>query len=490
MVRAGMGACDKGVQAFDLVREPVLHQEIESAIGDRRLRSEAFLAQAVQNFVGTEPAMLSEENFQGGAPNRSKSQFLLGAKSLGRHHGGLDTMTVIMVVKRDSASGLVIDCGCDSCHVITFPVLAIAMLYNHGETSMSRNLLPLSLTATLLAGTAMAEVPRVAVDIAPVHSLVTRVMGELGTPDLIIPPGASPHEYSLRPSEAAALQEADLVIWMGEDLAPWLDDAVGTLAVDASVTGLLEADGTVLLDFRESALFEAHDHGHDDEHEDHDDHGEGEDHDHGDHEDHAEDDHDDHDDHDDLAEGDHGHDDHAHDDHDHAHGDYDPHAWLSPENAATWLNVIAAQLSAADPDNAGAYFANAAEARAELDSVMAEVNGILDPVRGGNFIVFHDAYQYFESAFDFPASGAISLGDATDPSPARVAEIQARVADENIACVLSEPQFNPGLVASVMDGTEARTAVLDPLGSSLEPGETLYEELLRNLANELADCLS
>ena len=124
---------------------------------------------------------------------------------------------------------------------------------------MSRKLFTLSLTATLMGGTAYADTPQVAVDIAPVHSLVARVMDGVGTPDLIIQPGASPHEYSLRPSEAAALQNSDLVFWIGPDLTPWLTDTIETLAKDASVTTLLDLDGTVQLDFRESALFEVHD---------------------------------------------------------------------------------------------------------------------------------------------------------------------------------------------------------------------------------------
>ncbi len=360
---------------------------------------------------------------------------------------------------------------------------------------MSRNLFPLSLSATLLAGAAFADAPRVAVDIAPVHSLVARVMEGVGVPDLIVQPGASPHEYSLRPSEAAALQDAGIVIWLGEDMTPWMAGAVETLAGDAAVTTLLEADGTMLLDFREGALFEAHVHGdaaqdHDDDHDhdhDHEDHGHAEDHAH-DHEAHADGAGHDHD------HESHGHeDDHAHEEHggghDHAHGDHDPHAWLSPENAATWLNLIAAQLSAADPANAGTYFANAAAARADLDALSAEIAGILEPVRDGRFIVFHDAYQYFEDAFDFPASGAISLSDATDPSPARIAEIQARVAEEGIDCVLSEPQFDPGIVATVMDGATVNTAVLDPLGSDLAPGPELYPQMMRNLATSLAACL-
>ncbi len=351
----------------------------------------------------------------------------------------------------------------------------------------------------------MADVPNVAVDIAPVHSLVARVMDGVGTPDLIVQPGASPHEYNLRPSEAAALQEADLVFWLGEDLTPWMGGAVETLADGATVTTLLESDGTVLLDFREGALFEAHDHdhgddehGHDD-HDDHDAHAEDEGHEGHDHEEHAEDHgHEDHGHEDHAEDRDHDHgdehaegEDHAgHDDHDdHAHGDHDPHAWLSPENANTWLNLIAAQLSTADPDNAGAYFANAAAARAEMDALSAEVAATLEPVRGGSFIVFHDAYQYFENAFDFPASGAISIADATDPSPARIAEIQARIKDEGVDCVLAEPQFNPGIVDTVLDGTDAKTGVIDPLGSDLNPGAGLYPQVIRNLATTLAECL-
>ncbi len=373
---------------------------------------------------------------------------------------------------------------------------------------MSRKLLPLSITAALMGGTAMADAPKVAVDIAPVHSLVARVMEGVGTPDLIVQPGASPHEYSLRPSEAAALQEADLVFWIGEDLTPWMEGAIDTLSEGASVTALLESDGTVLLDFRENALFEAHDHeDHDDHgHDDHDDHDHAEDngHDHDEHDDHAKDhDHDDHaedKEHDDhnheeehahADEHDHDHEDHAgRDDHEgHAHGEHDPHAWLSPANAEIWLNTIAAQLSAADPDNAGAYFANAATAREEMAALSAEVAEALEPIKGGSFIVFHDAYQYFEDAFDFPASGAISLSDASDPSPARIAEIQGRIRDEGINCVMAEPQFNPGIVATVLDGTEAKTAIMDPLGSDLEPGADLYPQLIRNLAYTLSECL-
>ena len=349
------------------------------------------------------------------------------------------------------------------------------------EKVMSRKLITISTIMTLMSTSVMADVPNVAADIAPVHSLVSRVMDGVGAPKLVVQSGASPHGYRLRPSEAKALQDADLVFWMGEELTPWLDGALETLASKASITTLLDQEGVILHDFRESVLFEAHDHSdHDDDkdHDDHDDHDDEKDHD--DHDDHDDEkDHDDHDDHDDEK---------GHDDHD-DHGGHDPHAWLSPENAKLWLNIIASKLSVADPQNAAIYFMNAAAGQAEIEEMIAEVNATLKPVQGGKFVVFHDAYQYFENDFDFYASGAISLGDASDPSPARIEKIQKRIRDEGIQCVLAEPQYKKGLVSTVMEGSEAIASVIDPLGADLKTGPKLYTQLIKNMAKTLRDCL-
>jgi len=327
---------------------------------------------------------------------------------------------------------------------------------------MSKIFISLAAGMAMIGGVAMSDTPKVAVDISPVHSLVSRVMLGVGTPDLIVQAGASPHGYTLRPSEAKALQDAQMVFWMGESLSPWMEGALDTLSSDATIITLLERDETILLEFREGAMFEEHDH---------DDHGDEKHGDHGDekHDDHGDEKHDDHGDHED-------------------HGSHDPHAWLSPDNARIWLNLIASQLSIVDPENAGTYFANAAAARSEIEALTIEVNILLEPVRGKKFIVFHDAYQYFEKAFDLSASGAISLGDASKPSPARIAEIQGRILEESIDCVLSEPQFNKGLVATVMAGSKAKTSVIDPLGAGLKPGPDLYSELIRNMTKTLVDC--
>ena len=332
-----------------------------------------------------------------------------------------------------------------------------------------------------LAGTAEAEVPAVVADIPPVHSLVAMVMGDLGTPDLLVQPGASPHGYSLRPSEARALDRARAVFWIGESLTPWLESAVGALAGDARLVELMDVEGTTRLGFRDGATFEAHDHdhaghGHDDGqgHAGHDAHDHEEGHDEDLDEDQAQkDDHDGHD------HADHGQDHHGH----------DPHAWLDPQNATLWLDAIATELSGLDPENAAVYRANAEAGKQSLNALTTEITARLDPVRGGNFVVFHDAYQYFETRFDIPAAGSITLSDASDPSPARIEEIHAKVQDLGIACAFTEPQFNPDLVRTVFQGTEATTGVMDPLGADLSPGAELYPQLIRNLAESLVSCL-
>lgn len=374
-----------------------------------------------------------------------------------------------------------------------------------------KSLLLATAALSIVAAPALAA-PQVAVDILPVHSLVSRVMDGVGEPTLVVPPGASPHGYAMRPSEAAAVQNADVIFWIGEELSPALARSIESLGGEANKVSLLNAPDTVRLEFREGATFEAHDHGEDHDghdHEDasvHDDHGD----DHGHEETAAHDDHGDdhghteaaaHDDHgheheEAAAHGDDGHgheeagahDDHDHG-HDHTHDGVDPHAWLDPQNAKVWVDAIAGALSQADPENASTYFSNAAAAKDELDTLIAEVAETVEPIRGRNFVVFHDAYHYFEARFDVEAAGAISLGDAAQPSAARVAEIKDAISDMNAACVFSEPQFEPRLVQTVIEGTDTSTGVLDPLGADLAPGPDLYPNLIRNLADNLVACL-
>lgn len=328
---------------------------------------------------------------------------------------------------------------------------------------MTKSFLYGTVASFALASAAIAEVPSVAADITPIHSLVAMVMEGVGTPSLIVRPGASPHGYSLRPSEAGALQEADIVFWVSASLTPWLEDSIDALGHNAKAVELLEVDGTTELIFREGATFEGHDH---------EDEG---------HDEHAEEDHEDH--------GDEAHEDHEDEGHDgHDHEGHDPHAWLDPENARIWLDVIAAELSALDPENAETYAANAAARKVELATLITEINTDLEDFHGTNFIVFHDGYQYFENRFDIHAAGAIKLADASDASPARIAEIRDTVVELGITCAFAEPQFNAGLLQSVFAGTTAVIGVLDPLGTDLEIGPDFYTELLRLMTRDLNAC--
>jgi zinc transport system substrate-binding protein len=384
-----------------------------------------------------------------------------------------------------------------------------------------------------LAAPAALAGPTVVADIAPVHGLVARVMQGVGAPTLLVPPGADEHGYALRPSEAAALEAATLVVWVGEGLTPWLAGPIATLAGDARVVEWLDLPGARLLPIREGGTWEAHDHDHaegaDAEAHDHD-HAEAKgaeahDHDHAEAKEAEAHDHD-HDhaeakgakahDHDhDHAEAkgaeahDHDHDhaeakeaeahdhDHDHDHaatkaaeaHDHAHGAADPHLWLDPGNARALLAAVAAALAEADPANAAAYAANAAAGAAEIDRAAAEARAALAAVKGRGYIVFHDAYQYFETAFDMPAAGSIALNDATAPSARRLAEIREKARALGAACVFAEPQHSARLVDTVVEGTTARTGVLDPLGADIAPGPDFWPALVRGLAADLAGCL-
>lgn len=324
-----------------------------------------------------------------------------------------------------------------------------------------------SLTLAALAGlgplAAGAAPPVVATDIAPIQSIAARVMQGVGTPGLVIPPGASPHDYALRPSEARLLQDAAVVVWVGPDLTPWLADPIDTLAPAATHLVLQEAPGVGLLPIRTGA-FEPHAHGdgegaeagHDAEAHEH-------------------------------ADADHDHD-HDHDE-DHAHGSHDGHLWLDPMNATAAARAIAATLAAADPANADAYTANAEAFARETDALVAELDARLAPVRGRPYIVFHDAFQYFEHAFDIPASGSIALQDGAAPGAARVADIRERLRSDGVVCAFAEPQFPPKLLATVTEGSDVRTGVLDGIGASLPEGPGLYPALLAGIADGLVDCL-
>ena len=372
----------------------------------------------------------------------------------------------------------------------------------------------ISTSVTLASVTAVQADVNVVASIKPVHSLVAAVMQGVGTPDLIVQGAGSPHTYALKPSQAKQLQEADLVFWMSHDLEAFLEKPIEGIATKATSVLLTESHGLTKLTFREGGAFDSHGHDEHDDHKDHDDHSEEKHDDHGQddhaeekqddhgHDDHAEDKHDDHghDDHAGDKHDDHGHDDHddhaeeKHDDHDdhddHGHEGFDPHVWLDPLNAKAMVHEIEEALSEADPDNAAAYAANAESVMGKLDSLVAEIDAELQPVKGRGYVVFHDAYQYFETRFGVSAVGSITVSPEILPGAERVSELQEKVRGLDATCVFSEPQFEPKLVATVTENTNAGTGVLDPLGAAIDDGPDLYFTLIRNMARALKECLS
>ena len=323
------------------------------------------------------------------------------------------------------------------------------------------SLLLTSVAAPALTFPAMAEVPRVVTDIPPVHSLVAQVMGDLGQPDLLLEKGANAHSFQLRPSQAAGLQEAGLVVWIGPEMTPWLDRALEGTST-AKELRLLAAEGTFRQDFGAEAGHEGHDHGTEEKAEaGHDDHG-----------------------HDEAGHDEAGHDDHA----GHSHTGLDPHAWLDPANAGHWLGLIAAELSAQDPENAAIYAANAEKAQADLTALDGEIAALLAPVKDKPLVVFHDAYGYFAGHYGLTIAASIAEGDAANPGAKHIAELEALLR-EGPVCLFPEANHDPKLVAQLAEATGLTPAgALDPEGSFIEPGAALYGQMLRTMATTIADC--
>jgi zinc transport system substrate-binding protein len=298
--------------------------------------------------------------------------------------------------------------------------------------------------AGAVAAAEAGAAPRVVASILPLHSLVAAVMEGVGTPDLLIRGGASPHDAGLRPSDARALSAARLVVWIGPTLESFLARPLGTLAGEARVLTLIEAPGMIRLEQRQGGAFEAHE-----MHE--------------------------------AAEA---------RDPDAARGAVNPHLWLDPRNAKAIARRVAAALGELDPDNAARYAANGARLQARLDALDRELAARLAPVAQVPYAVFHDAYPYLEARYGLRAVGAVTVNPAVPPGARRLAALRARLIELGAACVFAEPQFRPAVIAALIEGTGARVGTLDPLGADLAPGPEAYFSLMRNLAAGLVACLS
>lgn len=301
----------------------------------------------------------------------------------------------------------------------------------------------LLLTLVLIIGGCLnvraAEPPRVVASIPPVHGLVSMVMDGLAEPALLLPGSVSPHTYHLKPSDAAVLESADIVFWISPMLETVLAKPMEVIAGKAVDVHLMDARGIKILPRREGGVF--HDHGHDDDHDD------------------------------DAV-------------------DADAHVWLNPANAIVMLFVISETLGEVDPDNATRYQANAIRGISMLQKLDAEIEASLTPIRETPYVAFHDAYQYYEDRYGLQPLATMSVDPDHAPGAKRLAEVRDAVAESGARCVFSEPQFSPKLISTLIEGTGAKAATLDPLGADIEPGPAFYPALLLKMTDALLNCLS
>ena len=305
---------------------------------------------------------------------------------------------------------------------------------------------------------AQAE-PKVVVSIKPLHSLVSFVMDGVGSPDILVDGSSSPHTFQLKPSHATLLQESDIVFWIGEDLESFLETPLESIAKNAKKIELMKSDEIELLKFREKNIFGGHDDH--DEHEGHDDHDE-----------HADEHGDEHDEHE-------GHDGHA-------HGEHDIHFWLDPEIAKTIVTIVARELSEIDSANAAAYKSNSIKALNDIDQLISDTKSKINS--NASYVVFHDAYQYFEKRFGVEVVGALTVNPEVLPGAKQLAEIREAIEHENVNCLFSEPQFNPSIAETIAKDTGVKAAVIDPLGAELDPGKDLYFDMIGNIATSFESC--
>ncbi len=300
------------------------------------------------------------------------------------------------------------------------------------------------ITLPLLITTATAaDTPQVVVSIKPIHALVSGVMADVGTPALLLQGGESPHTYTMKPSQVKMLHDADLVVWIGAGIETFLEKPLTTLNKQTQQLRLLDITGLTLLKVRQGGVWESHPH----------------------------------------------HDSNSHEEEHEEDTQFDPHLWLSPLNAKVMAKAIADTLSQNDPHHATQYAKNLSRLLHQLDQLDQELKVQLAPLQQIPFLVFHDAYQYFEMRYGLTAVGAVTLSPEQSPSVKRLSELRTRLKELQVRCVFSEPQFEPALVNTLIEDTTTRLGTLDPVGAELQAGEEAYVMLLRNLAKSFQECL-
>jgi len=302
--------------------------------------------------------------------------------------------------------------------------------------------------------------------IQPINSLVSAVIGNTGKSITIIPSEQSPHDFKLKPSDVKVLQNGNIIFYVSNHLESSITKVFKNLPKNIKLINLMEESGVNHLAIRDNDAWERHDHhGHDD-HDDHDKHGKK---------------HDDHDDHDKHGK--------KHDDHDDHEKEDDVHVWLSPDNAIKIVQKVNKVLSLYFPENSKIYNDNTTKFIDKIRNLKMELVKELSPIKNKPYIVFHDAYQYFEKTFELNAVGSVALEGDIASSPKQISLIKDKIVKSKALCVFQEPQFDSKLVKIVVEGTDAKIGTLDPLGVNISENKDFYLQLITNMAKSLKECL-
>lgn len=290
--------------------------------------------------------------------------------------------------------------------------------------------------STLLIGSAQAEV-KVLTSIKPLQLIAAAVQDGVAVPEVLLPPGASPHNYALRPSDVRKVQSVDLLYWIGPDMEGFLPRVLNGRTLPS--VAVQDLQGLKLRHFAED------NHSHAEEPDDH--------------------------------------------DHDHRPGSLDAHLWLSPLNARVIADKMAADLSAADPANAERYQRNAKAFDERLDALDQRLKKRLASVEGKPYFVFHEAFDYFEDAYGLKHAGVFAVAAEVQPGAQHVAAMRKRLQEVGKTCVFSEPPLRPRLAETLVAGLPVKLAELDALGGYTPATAQGYEQVLEKLGNDLAGCL-
>jgi len=289
--------------------------------------------------------------------------------------------------------------------------------------------------------------------IQPINSLVSAVIGNTGKSITIIPSEQSPHDFKLKPSDVKVLQNGNIIFYVSNHLESSITKVFKNLPKNIKLINLMEESGVNHLAIRDNDAWERHDHhGHDD-HDDHDKHGK------------------------------------KHDDHDDHEKEDDVHVWLSPDNAIKIVQKVNKVLSLYFPENSKIYNDNTTKFIDKIRNLKMELVKELSPIKNKPYIVFHDAYQYFEKTFELNAVGSVALEGDIASSPKQISLIKDKIVKSKALCVFQEPQFDSKLVKIVVEGTDAKIGTLDPLGVNISENKDFYLQLITNMAKSLKECL-